>query len=812
MYKNIASRLRTLIIATLCFGVCAIPGGLYAQEDESESQSLSNESNLSITPYEELGPNDILYKFDEYTTNSLWYNIQYPYANFYCNNTYVRVVSRVNETTYYPNYIICDYPYGFGQIVANFPQPIHNLLFYVIAGDGYGTFKIDLYKNNQYAQTLTFPTTCTNYVACPVDLRSHTNISGIIIHSINDDLGVGFDNFSFTLGGTPTPTPTPANKAPIGYFDRVRDDGVADGWTLDPDNQNASNTVHIYIDGQHVGTTTANLSRPDVNQQGYQGNHGFEYNIPPQFRDGNQHSLVAYGLDLTNGQPATTLIGSPKTFTLGPVVESTVFVPLTSNQLSINNNAGGGLRIYPESETPGAPVNNKINVKAKISSPRAGVPVYFKAYDLDDPSTDDLPIDSNGNGGRDNRSDAQMGDLCPFGSLGCEYDPSTDAVRAMTDSNGEAIVPFFLTTAHPGDNYAIIATTKAGEPNQIVVDRINLRNSVNNRILQENTDRTPMLTAWRKLHIEVDSMGIVQYNYASTRIDDEIVVGYHPVTIPLTNYLDSGRFQNGRMEVDGNFLYIDSNDTYSITVRSLYGDVIVFPTTGRERYRLYDDDDFNNDNSYNGFDADNGEDVEALGDSFNLMQENDDKDCSDQYCNAFAAAYITPERNLLRQYNTSNIPFVQNNSSTDSNLVVQQIEQGRNSNSAENDNFWVVYVQIAYQPNVDRDCDANEEQCTAGITPTTITVNSVLNESEVPIGGPGSLIFIETMRDGDDSTNKFRIKDIPHEIGHQFGIDGDASLRGVNFGLMGYSGGLEFIDRHLNVIRWRKKSPGVPRN
>jgi hypothetical protein len=51
---------------------------------------------------------------------------------------------------------------------------------------------------------------------------------------------------------------------------------------------------------------------------------------------------------------------------------------------------------------------------------------------------------------------------------------------------------------------------------------------------------------------------------------------------------------------------------------------------------------------------------------------------------------------------------------------------------------------------------------------------------------------------------------IPHEIGHQFGISGDrAPMRW--FGIMGYRGGLNFVDAHLNVLRWRRKSPGIPR-
>lgn len=53
---------------------------------------------------------------------------------------------------------------------------------------------------------------------------------------------------------------------------------------------------------------------------------------------------------------------------------------------------------------------------------------------------------------------------------------------------------------------------------------------------------------------------------------------------------------------------------------------------------------------------------------------------------------------------------------------------------------------------------------------------------------------------GDD----LKVRTAPHEVGHQFGLKGDAS----GFGLMSSSGSgqpLTFVDRHLNILRWRIK-------
>ncbi|MGI8469037.1 MAG: hypothetical protein ACR2N3_11365 [Pyrinomonadaceae bacterium] len=47
------------------------------------------------------------------------------------------------------------------------------------------------------------------------------------------------------------------------------------------------------------------------------GNHGYSFQIPPQFADGQPHAVYAYGID-TGSNPPTLLNGSPKSFTLNP--------------------------------------------------------------------------------------------------------------------------------------------------------------------------------------------------------------------------------------------------------------------------------------------------------------------------------------------------------------------------------------------------------------------------------------------------------------------------------------------------------------
>jgi hypothetical protein len=119
-------------------------------------------------------------------------------------------------------------------------------------------------------------------------------------------------------------TPPPTNNAPVGTFDEIRlSDGVIRGWSYDPDATSASNQIHIYIDGAAgaggtllTGAAT-NVLRSDINSAfGITGNHGVEFTIPSQYRNGVSHSVYIYGIDTSNSAVSTLLSGSPKSFTL----------------------------------------------------------------------------------------------------------------------------------------------------------------------------------------------------------------------------------------------------------------------------------------------------------------------------------------------------------------------------------------------------------------------------------------------------------------------------------------------------------------
>ena len=118
----------------------------------------------------------------------------------------------------------------------------------------------------------------------------------------------------------------PGNELPAGGLEKIDGDGKVTGWAVDPNTSHLALTVSFYVsapDGDvvfkrdvPVGQVSASLPRPDVNEAtGCRGDHGFEWSIPLEFRDGQTHKLHAY-VDDTATQGRTSLKGSPKLFTL----------------------------------------------------------------------------------------------------------------------------------------------------------------------------------------------------------------------------------------------------------------------------------------------------------------------------------------------------------------------------------------------------------------------------------------------------------------------------------------------------------------
>ena len=522
----------------------------------------------------------------------------------------------------------------------------------------------------------------------------------------------------------------------------------------------------------------------------------------------------------------------PPPFTLDGlnVVVAAVLVPAVREVKSVswetmkstiddNPNIGGGKRIFPDWQVPGDLENRRVvRVKAETTMGQ-GQKVFFRSFDVDEPGTDELPIDTNGTAlGGDNRSDPKVGVL--------------NLSEATTDSNGVATVEF-TTTMQPGDNFMVAASTDSTYLNGIIANGTGLRDASGNDLPTVKGKASPMLTVWRRLHIEVDSMGKVVGNQitgtilsvsrlVSTVVPKPKFPSPPRFTLTLDKVVEEKRYDNGQGTLFSNGV------AYSVTGAG--GNTVLLvgsaPAAG-STFTLVDDDDYNFNDQSGPLDGDEGEDIanevidvnEIIPKAFSLMQPNDNPGE-----NIFAPAYIRPvyDGGGSLANDKPNEPFLANIpvGGTRGGSTVEARMMAQNSKGNENDAFWVVYIQFCYQGPVTLDFDVNEEEGGGllGVTdsePLTDTTDSVIDSGGVKRGGEGSLIFLEVIKDAfliSPGFNTFVDKrTVPHEVGHQFGLQGDNPQPFIG-GIMSTSGiaPFDFIPQHLNILRWRRQSPGRP--
>jgi len=470
-----------------------------------------------------------------------------------------------------------------------------------------------------------------------------------------------------------------------------------------------------------------------------------------------------------------------------PIVQSLAFEAIDS-PLDENLNPGGGLRIFPDKQFPTDSLNRR-RVRI-VATTCPNTLVFFRAFDVDDPSSDSSPVDPNGSAGNDNRGTPQNGTL--------------SSASAQANGNGIAQVEFMV-TMHPGDNFKVAASTNPAYLVGVSVDGTDLIDSIGRVLPTSQAKNTPMLTVWRRMHVEIDSMGPVTGNKITGTVQR---ASYSSLLLRTTLYVDQdtgkNRFQNGFIDIGGvGSFFIISNNNKSVEVAGNVPDAVV----RNKPFTMVDDDDFNDNNGLN-LDGDEGEELIPLPDTFSLIQESDDPNK-----NVYSVVYIRPVfdggGNIFN--NTNDIPFKLNLEGPQGprGTFENQISLGRNSAPNESDDFWVVYVQIGYQPDSTADGDPDSETMFVGGLTVTDNGNDLTNDvtnPNVPKGAEASIVFLETMRDGVRHGFRNLIKGtVPHEIGHQFGLKGDDT----GFGIMsGASPTLTFVPRHINILRWRVHSPG----
>ncbi len=460
---------------------------------------------------------------------------------------------------------------------------------------------------------------------------------------------------------------------------------------------------------------------------------------------------------------------------------------------------GKGLRVFPgkvwKGSAPSAKSNQELKVEVKLSAkPTRPVKVHLKSFDVDDPTTED-PILDDESASEDNRHTEDPGRAGMFIDSGDE----THTVELTKQS----VKTGFKVGLRPGDNYRIVAgfnkamvenlrnddaellrhgprhTTKIVDP-----DLLAETDSVSDaRIREHEHYESPVLTIWRRIHGELDTMDVVAQNDEMVTVDkvtpgDDVTEkdgttrqqSYLRLTSNLyyselpkefhdelpkapANAHDAHRnsFRGGKLFVGAEVFDVTWNTAYEAgyvdVIRVTY-DKSRAPLTIDDfkagPVRLQDDDPQRD-----------GDPVPPI--NFELTHEQ------------LARAYIKLDLTTLPN-DTKPVPFKLHFKGDSQEYLKKQFEPHFKNKAFDNDpEFWVLYILNAFQGMPIEDGDGSRD-------PGKIAGQTDANQSGLNVGkdGYGIVVFQESGRDL--ATTKgygagWGLKTVPaHEIAHLFGV------------------------------------------
>lgn len=415
-----------------------------------------------------------------------------------------------------------------------------------------------------------------------------------------------------------------------------------------------------------------------------------------------------------------------------------------------NTNAGGGLRVFPDQLSPtDFTLRNRLNVKVKTTPVMTNHSILLRWLDVDDPSANDAivdPRDGSGEQGNDNSSNVTT---------------RLAQTNLTLNAQGEATIEFTI-SMQAGDNFRVAAVLNT-EGAQAHLDKLQVTDANALLYVTANTNAipgfvggiSPLLTVWRKLHLEFDSMAAPptsgpEANFVSGTIThaklnspvtgrSRIAVGH---TQPWVNGL--GQFAAGKIEISGVGAYAVTNGatfTSALDNRSSMGlDVLGTPEGNLIGLsaKVYDDDE-----RYLANDSPLYESLVNLpspplpasgrsGEFINAMQFR------------FDPAYIKlVDANALGWNATQTIPFRRNAPAVD--LIGNSVFDAGNLDLKGDDRpeFWCFSVGFGYQPGAGGDGDGHEEIPLSGGTPQTSPW--LVGDNNRPFGY--CVVFLESIRD-----------------------------------------------------------------
>lgn len=437
-----------------------------------------------------------------------------------------------------------------------------------------------------------------------------------------------------------------------------------------------------------------------------------------------------------------------------------------------------GKRIFPDFKDPNdTTIRHKLEVIIKTSPALSGKAVFVKAFDVDDSTSEEFDRAENGTtpvidtiglagAGNDNLIDylntSQNGQFWTGSAWGDQ------TAQGILDANGETKF-IFRVGMQPGNNYRVVASVI----DESMYAGVQTSNPAAAKYLGPEASQngsaaaSPLLTVWRRLWVEQDTMwrvGVHQSEYNSNDIAWDSptfeLIGTNPIGVPqnatglrVPTVLEDR--DNMTTLENGSVIFNDTSHSISATllgsdfdVVKIEGDFTALPAG--TAVRVYDDDGFGLSNSRSA--------------PFQIRL------IGIQMQNYFKTAFIEPMDGHVYNENLI-VPFKANIGSRQFPVPSEYVSRDID----ETDNLWVAPVTLAYQGERAEDNDPLLEEggITYGVTDNVGDIER-------------SLIFVETCRDEFDSSfriggnsakiaralfPKFVIATAAHEIGHQPGYE-----------------------------------------
>jgi hypothetical protein len=471
---------------------------------------------------------------------------------------------------------------------------------------------------------------------------------------------------------------------------------------------------------------------------------------------------------------------------------------------------GKGKKIFPDDKGPDDHTpRNKVYVKVKTGMPN--IKVHLKAFDVDDPSTDPIIDPNDGGGNLNSGQDNLQWDGLTHSPKPPIFSNGDETIECTTDSEGIAKVggqlPEMEVTTNAGDNFRVAVALMDDGAQELTKAQV-MNKGASGYIAGDSTQQptgfngvvSPMLTVWRKLNVEVDSMQ--KWPSSNPKPEPDRVTAsatstqwqinspnLGKATLATTslpgpvNFYENGYIKKGSLKFD-----IIENTSSSITVN--YNAPSSSPPTAdlnqflTGSFEVYDDDDI-------------GLTEDPLPRS-NLINGEIKK--------MYAPAYIEIKEVGPDLNPNSQIPYESNNNVANpwTSLDAAQDMKGK-----DRPTYWNHLLVVAYQPEPSHDSDPNTESKLLGVT---------VKPGILPLYNSLSVVYVETIRDLYDPIRNSPAqmkKDVQdkieqvtgHEIGHAPGGESEAHDHGEG-GLMSAgteSGEKEFTPATIRRFREAEK-------